>query len=115
VLTPHRATYDALVTARLFVHLATLPNIGSLSLEVLRNPPTHGRFKITCHVQPGEAQDSDGHMDPCRCLVATLDDDMDACRTCAGVWINWTVDLGTPRAAIFDHHLDRAVSPVPRP
>jgi hypothetical protein len=24
-------------------------------------------------------------MDPCRCLVATLDDDMDACRTCAGV------------------------------
>ena len=30
-------------------------------------------------------QDSDGHMDPCRCLVATLDDDMDACRTCAGV------------------------------
>jgi exodeoxyribonuclease X len=41
-LTPHRATYDALVTARLFVHLATLPNIGSLSLEVLRNPPTQG-------------------------------------------------------------------------
>ena len=41
-LTPHRATYDALVTARLFVHLATLPNIGSLSLEALRNPPTQG-------------------------------------------------------------------------
>jgi protein-L-isoaspartate(D-aspartate) O-methyltransferase len=34
---------------------------------------------------------------------------MDACRTCAGVWI---VDLGMSRAAIFDHHLDRAVPPV---
>ncbi|MGH3776483.1 MAG: 3'-5' exonuclease [Pseudonocardiaceae bacterium] len=36
-LTPHRATYDALVTARLFVRLATLPDTP-LSLEVLRNP-----------------------------------------------------------------------------
>ena len=41
-LTPHRATYDALVTARLFVQLATLPDIGPLSLDVLRNPPTQG-------------------------------------------------------------------------
>lgn len=32
-LRPHRATYDALVTARLFIHLA-----GRLSLEELRNP-----------------------------------------------------------------------------
>jgi exodeoxyribonuclease X len=35
-LTPHRATYDALVTARLFIHLATLAG----SLEVLRGQPT---------------------------------------------------------------------------
>ncbi len=41
-LTPHRATYDALVTARLFVQLATLPNLGPLSLEALRNTPTRG-------------------------------------------------------------------------
>ena len=34
-LTPHRAAYDALVTARLFVHLATLAG----SLEVLRGQP----------------------------------------------------------------------------
>lgn len=39
-LTPHRATYDALVTARLFVRLATLPR--ALSLEELRNPPSGG-------------------------------------------------------------------------
>ncbi|HWO58690.1 MAG TPA: exonuclease domain-containing protein [Umezawaea sp.] len=32
-LKPHRATYDALVTARLFVHLA-----GRRSLEEMRNP-----------------------------------------------------------------------------
>jgi exodeoxyribonuclease X len=35
-LTPHRATYDALVTARLFVRLATLPDIGTLTLDQLR-------------------------------------------------------------------------------
>jgi DNA polymerase III epsilon subunit-like protein len=35
-LTPHRATYDVLVTARLFVRLATLPDTRSLSLEELR-------------------------------------------------------------------------------
>lgn len=35
-LTPHRATYDALVTARLFVRLATLPDTRPLSLEELR-------------------------------------------------------------------------------
>jgi DNA polymerase III epsilon subunit-like protein len=34
-LTPHRASYDALVTARLFIHLATLAG----SLEVLRGQP----------------------------------------------------------------------------
>jgi len=36
-LTPHRATYDALVTARLFVQLATLPDTRPLSLEELRS------------------------------------------------------------------------------
>ncbi len=35
-LTPHRATYDALVTARLFVHLATRQDRGPLSLGELR-------------------------------------------------------------------------------
>jgi exodeoxyribonuclease X len=35
-LTPHRATYDVLVTARLFVQLATLPDTGPLSVEELR-------------------------------------------------------------------------------
>ena len=35
-LTPHRATYDALVTARLFVRLATLPDARPLTLEELR-------------------------------------------------------------------------------
>ena len=35
-LTPHRATYDALVTARLFVHLATRQDTGPLSLGELR-------------------------------------------------------------------------------
>lgn len=34
-LTPHRATYDALVTARLFVHLATRQDTGPLSLGEL--------------------------------------------------------------------------------
>ena len=41
-LAPHRATYDALVTARLFVRLATLPDMGPLTLEELRNKPTEG-------------------------------------------------------------------------
>jgi exodeoxyribonuclease X len=35
-LTPHRATYDVLVTARLFVRLATLADTRPLSLEELR-------------------------------------------------------------------------------
>ncbi|MGE5287661.1 MAG: exonuclease domain-containing protein [Micromonosporaceae bacterium] len=35
-LVPHRATYDVLVTARLFVHLATASGAGPLSLEELR-------------------------------------------------------------------------------
>ncbi|MGH3610554.1 MAG: exonuclease domain-containing protein, partial [Pseudonocardiaceae bacterium] len=41
-LVPHRATYDALVTARLFVHLATLLDAGPLTLEQLRNRPQGG-------------------------------------------------------------------------
>jgi exodeoxyribonuclease X len=41
-LTPHRAVYDALVTARLFVLLATSLGTGSLSLEVLRGDPPGG-------------------------------------------------------------------------
>lgn len=36
-LQPHRATYDALVTARLFVHLATLPDGSPRSLAELRD------------------------------------------------------------------------------
>lgn len=41
-LTPHRASYDALVTARLFVRLATLPGTRPLSLEELRGQPSGG-------------------------------------------------------------------------
>ena len=37
-LMPHRATYDALVTARLFVRLATRQDTGPLSLGELRGP-----------------------------------------------------------------------------
>jgi exodeoxyribonuclease X len=35
-LTPHRAAYDALVTARLFVHLATMNEGHPLTLQALR-------------------------------------------------------------------------------
>lgn len=41
-LTPHRAVYDALVTARLFVWLATSLGAGPRSLEVLRGDPPGG-------------------------------------------------------------------------
>jgi exodeoxyribonuclease X len=41
-LTPHRAVYDAVVTARLFVRLATSLGAGSRSLEVLRGDPAGG-------------------------------------------------------------------------
>jgi DNA polymerase III epsilon subunit-like protein len=41
-LTPHRAGYDVLVTARLFVRLATLPDTRSLSLEELRGDAPGG-------------------------------------------------------------------------
>jgi exodeoxyribonuclease X len=41
-LTPHCATYDVLVTARLFVRLATLPDTRPLSLEELRGDPPGG-------------------------------------------------------------------------
>jgi exodeoxyribonuclease X len=37
--TPHRATYDALVTARLFVHLLTRAQGQPLTLETLRGDP----------------------------------------------------------------------------
>ena len=47
-LTPHRATYDALVTARLFVRLATLPDTRPLSLEELRGGlPGGGEVTLT--------------------------------------------------------------------
>jgi len=42
-LVPHRATYDALVTARLFVHLATASDGQPLTLEVLRGQRTEER------------------------------------------------------------------------
>lgn len=41
-LTPHRATYDALVAARLFVRLTRLPDTRTLSLEELRGDPPGG-------------------------------------------------------------------------
>lgn len=41
-LSPHRATYDALVAARLFVHLANHTDDKPLSLEVLRGEPPEG-------------------------------------------------------------------------
>ncbi|MGH3795118.1 MAG: hypothetical protein ACRDR6_31570 [Pseudonocardiaceae bacterium] len=44
-LTPHRATYDTLVTARLFVRLANTTDFRTLSLEELRGD------------SPGEGED----------------------------------------------------------
>jgi exodeoxyribonuclease X len=41
-LKPHRATYDALVAARLFVHLANNTADQPLSLETLRGEPPEG-------------------------------------------------------------------------
>jgi len=41
-LVPHRATYDVLVTARLFVQLATASVTGPLSLGELRGDPLRG-------------------------------------------------------------------------
>ncbi|MGB3445048.1 MAG: 3'-5' exonuclease [Actinophytocola sp.] len=41
-LAPHRATYDALVAARLFVRLATLPDTRPQTLEELRGKPGGG-------------------------------------------------------------------------
>ena len=38
-LTPHRATYDALVTARLFLRLATKPDGTPMSIDELRDQP----------------------------------------------------------------------------
>jgi exodeoxyribonuclease X len=42
-LTPHRATYDVLVTARLFVHLAVVTSSQPLTLEALRGQRTETR------------------------------------------------------------------------
>jgi exodeoxyribonuclease X len=41
-LTPHRATYDALVTARLFLRLANLPDDRPLTLEEIRGDSPGG-------------------------------------------------------------------------
>jgi exodeoxyribonuclease X len=41
-LTPHRATYDALVTARLFLRLASIPDNRPLTLEELRGDSPGG-------------------------------------------------------------------------
>ena len=41
-LTPHRAVYDALVTARLFVRLATVTEGHPLTLEALRGESSEG-------------------------------------------------------------------------
>lgn len=41
-LAPHRATYDALVTARLFIRLATVAEGHPLTLEVLRGESSGG-------------------------------------------------------------------------
>lgn len=41
-LSPHRATYDVLVTARLFVRLTTLPETRPLTLEELRGETPEG-------------------------------------------------------------------------
>jgi exodeoxyribonuclease X len=42
-LVPHRATYDVLVTARLFVRLATASDSQPLTLDVLRGQSTEAR------------------------------------------------------------------------
>lgn len=41
-LVPHRAAYDALVTARLFVRLATITEGAPLTLEALRGGSSEG-------------------------------------------------------------------------
>jgi DNA polymerase III epsilon subunit-like protein len=41
-LAPHRAAYDALVTARLFAHLATIPEGHPLTLQALRGESSGG-------------------------------------------------------------------------
>lgn len=41
-LSPHRATYDTLVAARLFIHLITATSPQPLSLEVVRGEPPEG-------------------------------------------------------------------------
>lgn len=46
-LAPHRAAYDALVTARLFVHLATMTEGHPLTLEALRSESSEGNGHAT--------------------------------------------------------------------
>jgi exodeoxyribonuclease X len=47
-LAPHRAAYDALVTARLFVHLVTSSGNRPLTLETLRgDAPGRGSFEAS--------------------------------------------------------------------
>jgi len=41
-LKPHRATYDALMAARLFIYMASQLSSGPLSLEELRDQPPRG-------------------------------------------------------------------------
>ncbi len=45
--TPHRATYDVLVTARLFVRLVTLRSTGPLSVEELRGQAMSGQAMMS--------------------------------------------------------------------
>jgi DNA polymerase III epsilon subunit-like protein len=45
-LRPHRAAYDALVTARLFVHLATQAGTGPLSFQALQGDPGDGHAAL---------------------------------------------------------------------
>jgi exodeoxyribonuclease X len=48
-LTPHRATYDVLVTARLFLHLATATDTQPLSPDVLRGEPAGSDDEASTH------------------------------------------------------------------
>jgi DNA polymerase III epsilon subunit-like protein len=45
-LRPHRAAYDALVTARLFVHLATQAGTTTLSFQTLQGDPGDGNAAL---------------------------------------------------------------------
>lgn len=51
-LTPHRATYDVMVTARLFVRLATVPDTRPLSLAELRGCASNRQGVTTMKLRP---------------------------------------------------------------